>query len=84
MDWAIILGCFSLAHAVRHPAIWVVSAIIIATREHAFLILMHDASHFRLLPSHKWNDRLSNWLLAWPLFVTTEGYRQNHLRTIVI
>ena len=40
---------------------------------------MHDASHHRVLPSRKWNDRLSNWLLAWPLLVSTEGYRENHL-----
>lgn len=78
-DWGFIVGSFVLASSVGHPAVWIAAAIVIATRQHALLILMHDASHFRLLQSHKANDRLSNWLLAWPLFVTTEGYRQNHL-----
>jgi fatty acid desaturase len=78
-DWAVIGGCFALAVRVPHPAVWIGCAIVIAARQHGLLILMHDASHFRLLPDRTWNDRLSNWLCAWPLLVSTEGYRQNHL-----
>jgi fatty acid desaturase len=40
---------------------------------------MHEASHYRLLANRTWNDRLSNWLLAYPLLVTTQGYRRTHL-----
>ena len=79
VDWTVIIGCFSIAITFPHPLVWIAAALIIATRQHALLILMHDAAHYRLLPSHLWNDRLSNWLFAWPLLVTTEGYRHNHL-----
>jgi fatty acid desaturase len=78
-DWGVIASCFAAATFVTHPAVWICCGILIAARQHALLILMHDASHFRLLPSRKWNDRLSNWLCAWPLLVSTEGYRHNHL-----
>jgi fatty acid desaturase len=78
-DWAVIAGCFALALAFPHWSIWLVAALVIATRQHALLILMHDASHYRLLHHRRWNDRLGNWFMAWPLLVTTEGYRQNHL-----
>ncbi|MEO2033296.1 MAG: fatty acid desaturase family protein [Planctomycetaceae bacterium] len=78
-DWMVIVCCFVLSINFRHPAVWIVSAVVIAARQHALLILMHDGSHFRLLRNHGWNDRVSNWLCAWPLLVTTGGYRQNHL-----
>lgn len=78
-DWSVIVACFVIAIQFPHPAVWICCAIAIAARQHGLLILMHDASHFRLLSNRKWNDRLSNWLCAWPLLVSTEGYRHNHL-----
>lgn len=78
-DWSVIVSCFAVALWFPHPVLWICCAIAIAARQHGLLILMHDASHFRLLPSRKWNDRVSNWLCAWPLLVSTEGYRHNHL-----
>lgn len=78
-DWAVIVGCFALSLAVPHPLVWILCGVGIAARQHALLILMHDASHFRLLPGRRWNDRVGNWLCAWPLLITTEGYRANHL-----
>ena len=78
-DWAIIAACFSAALLIPHPVVWVCAAIVIAARQHALLIIMHDASHFRIVANKRWNDRLSNWLLAWPALVSTEGYRDNHL-----
>jgi len=79
VDWAMISVSFALALSLQNPVVWIAAALVIATRQHALSILMHDASHFRLLSSRVWNDRLSNWLLAYPLLVTTEGYRKNHL-----
>ncbi|QDU41809.1 Fatty acid desaturase [Symmachiella dynata] len=78
-DWAMIAACFTAAIMFPHPLVWVGCAILIAARQHALLIIMHDASHFRIVSSRRWNDRLSNWLLAWPVLVSTEGYRANHL-----
>lgn len=77
-DWGVIVAAF--ACALQFPQIWVwcLAAIVIAARQHAMLILMHDASHFRLCRNRTLNDRASNWLLAWPLLVSTEGYRANH------
>jgi fatty acid desaturase len=53
--------------------------IIVGARQHGLLILMHDASHYRLFSSRVWNERLANWLCAWPFFVRTETYRRSHL-----
>ncbi len=78
-DWALIVACFVAALQVPHPLVWIVAAVVIAGRQHALLVLMHEASHYRILRNHKWNDRISNWFLAWPLMVTTEGFRADHL-----
>jgi fatty acid desaturase len=79
LDWAVIICCFWLALRFQHWTVWVAAAIVIATRQHALLVLMHDASHYRLLRNRQWNDRLSNWLLAYPVFLTTATYRRHHL-----
>lgn len=79
LDWCVIAAAIAAAIVTEHPAVWIIAGIVIAARQHALLIIMHDASHFRLLSSRSWNDRVSNWLLAWPLLVSTEAYRENHL-----
>src|SRR5262245_40001051 len=70
-DWLVILACFLLAIWWPHWLTWLAAGIVIATRQHALGVLMHDAAHFRLSRSHAWNDRWSNWLLAYPLLTTT-------------
>jgi fatty acid desaturase len=78
-DWCVIVTCFATAVYFSSPLLSIICAALIAARQHALLIIMHDASHFRLLPNRRWNDRVSNWLLAYPMLVTTEAYRHNHL-----
>ena len=38
----------------------------------------HDASHYRLLPDRALNDWVGNLLLAWPMFVSVQGFRHFH------
>jgi fatty acid desaturase len=78
-DWSVIAIASIVAVWFAHWTAWMIAAIVIATRQHALLIIMHDASHYRLLKNRQWNDRVSNWFLAYPLLVTTESYRANHL-----
>ncbi|QDU36063.1 Fatty acid desaturase [Maioricimonas rarisocia] len=78
-DWAVIAGSFAMAMHSSNPLVWFVAALLIAGRQHALLVLMHEATHYRIVRNHAWNDRISNWFLAWPLFVTTEGFRADHL-----
>ncbi len=55
------------------------SAFVLMGRAHAqFASLMHEAAH-RLLFSNKFaNDFAGRWLLGFPGFVTTDGYRFVH------
>jgi fatty acid desaturase len=51
----------------------------IASFQHGLLVIMHDASHYRLFKNRDLNDFVANIFLAFPHFVTTEGYRLSHL-----
>ncbi len=81
-DWAVI--ALAIVGARLVPGVWHWPAValalaVIGGRQHALLILMHDAAHGRFMRLRRWNDLLSNVLLAWPAFVATESYRENHL-----
>ncbi len=78
-DWLTILGVASLAIYTANPVGYLFAMFIIATRQHALLIIMHDASHYRLVPNRRLNDLLSNLLIAYPMLIRTDAYRQNHL-----
>lgn len=78
-DWGLIVGSFAAAVITGHPLVWILAAILIAGRQHALLVLMHEATHYRILHNRSWNDRLSNWLFAWPLLVSTDGFRRDHM-----
>jgi fatty acid desaturase len=53
--------------------------IVIAARQHALLVIMHDATHFRLLASKVLNDRVANWFCGFPVGLVTSLYRRGHL-----
>ncbi|HEX4231359.1 MAG TPA: fatty acid desaturase family protein [Bryobacteraceae bacterium] len=77
-DWAIIV----LAIATMRVAPWwthPVLLLVVAARQHALLVLMHDASHFLLCKSKPLNDLLSDCFCAFPFGLTTRSYRANHL-----
>jgi fatty acid desaturase len=52
--------------------------IIAGARQHALTVLNHDATHFRLLPRRAWNDWVANLFLAWPMFISVQGFRHFH------
>lgn len=56
----------------------VVLWVVIASRQHALLSLMHEAAHRHFLPG-KWNDLISDMFCALPFFLVTRLYRETHL-----
>ena len=61
-----------------HPALYVLAVMVIGSRQHALLILGHDASHYRYLPTRWQNDLFANLFLMWPTFASVEGFRKFH------
>ena len=55
--------------------VYLLCTLIIATRQHALGIIMHDATHYRLFA----NDVVSDLFCAFPLGLATSLYRYQHL-----
>ena len=76
--WAWIAGCFAL-YAWR-PSWWTVliAWFVMSGRHLALAILMHDGAHGLLLRNKVWNDRVGQWLTAYPTLADMLLYRKTH------
>ena len=73
-----IAGAIALCSFLWNPVLYVLAVIFIGARQHALLVLGHDASHFRTLPTRWQNDLFANLFLMWPTFASVEGFRKFH------
>lgn len=79
LEWVCIFLLISLATHSDHFVIRLACILLIATRQHALLTLMHDYSHYQFSRRHSWwNDLLGDVLTAFPFFITIHGFRRNH------
>ncbi|MGZ3696095.1 MAG: fatty acid desaturase family protein [Bdellovibrionota bacterium] len=78
-DWLLILGTAVLSTAFSGSwALYLCACLIIASRQHALLVLMHEGAHGHLTDNAKWNDRITNLFCSWPFGVSMERYREHH------
>lgn len=79
MQWLLIVFAVFFAKWASSWLAYSISIVWIATRQHALLVLMHDASHY-LISRRRWlNDTVGNLFLAFPLSVCVSRYRRHHL-----
>src|SRR5262249_61139989 len=75
----VIAGSFA-AIAVWPPALaFAVAIIILAGRQLALAVLMHEAAHGTLFRARWANEHLADWLCARPVWSDTARYRRHHL-----
>ena len=77
-QWSIIAACIVLTKWAGHWWTYPIAMLVVATRQHALAILVHEATHYRLLPSRFWNDFVSDVFCAFPLGLSTSLYRHFH------
>jgi len=77
--WLTIALCMTVYAIWPNPLTFVAAVVLIGSRQLGLAILMHDAAHNVLMASRKWNDPVSQWLCAWPVFTDTIPYRHYHL-----
>lgn len=78
-QWLGIAASFAFVAVVDRWWAWPIAALIIASRQHAMLALMHEAAHYHFLSNRKVGDVVSDMLCAFPLNMTTAGYRHEHM-----
>ena len=79
-DWGVIAASFALVAYVPHVLSVVLALFLIGARQLGLAVLMHEASHRTLLRSRRWNDRVGNWLCAYPVWSDLHPYRPYHLQ----
>ncbi len=77
-DWAILGSALWLGSMYPHLFVWIPLIVIIAARQHALAVLMHDVAHHRFLKNRTVADVVSNLFMAYPVLLDTDGYRKNH------
>ncbi len=77
--WIVIGGAMALYAWYPNPLTFVLAVVLIGGRQLGLAILMHDAAHGVLLRTKAWNDPVSQWLCAYPVFNDTIRYRYYHL-----
>ncbi|MEL7296807.1 MAG: fatty acid desaturase family protein, partial [Pseudomonadota bacterium] len=78
--WLVIIAALTVAVLVPHPIIIVLAIMVIGSRQLGLSILMHDAAHGLLLRNTTWNDRVGQWLCAYPVGLDLRAYRAYHLK----
>lgn len=54
--------------------------LLVATRQHALLALMHEFAHYQLSrKQQRFNDIVGDVFTAIPFFITVHGFRRNHM-----
>ena len=59
---------------------FLISSLIIGTRQFALVIMMHDGAHNLISKNKKINYFISQWLCAFPMMTETGTYRTYHLK----
>ncbi len=78
-QWIVIVAAVWFALWSAHWAGYLLSAIIISTRQHALGVIMHDQCHYRLFTNRKLSEFVSDLFCAFPIGLSTNLYRVQHL-----
>jgi fatty acid desaturase len=74
---AVTIVTIALAVVFWHPLVVFPAVLVIASRQHALFVLIHDAAHYRLFKSRSLNDWVGQ-ILAMPGGISMHTYRVIH------
>ena len=76
---AALLGATIVTPGSWRLLVWPIVFFLMGRTHAQFASLMHEAAHRLLLKQKSVNDWVGRWLLGYPSFTTTEGYRRVHM-----
>lgn len=82
VNWGIVFGAMAMVGS--SSGLWLLVTIplalfLIGGRQLGCAIVMHEAAHRTFLSDRVWNDRVGNWLGAYPTWSDVLPYRPYHL-----
>jgi fatty acid desaturase len=78
VDWLLIGVGIALFHQFSWYAL-PISWLLIASRQHALFVLMHEAAHYRFHKNRFWNEVIGNLFVSFPIMVDCRFYRRTHM-----
>lgn len=78
-QWAVIASVVFAAVYFSYWPVYLLAAIVISTRQHALLVLAHEAAHYRLHPNKTINNFVGDVFCMLPLFLCLKPWQQEHL-----
>ena len=69
---------FWIALTLNNPLFYVVAFLLIGRTNAQLLALMHESAHRLLFSNRLVNDFVGRWILGYPSFTNTDGYRRVH------
>ena len=77
--WAIIILSISIYTLFPNIFTFIFAILVIAGRQLGLAILMHEGAHGLIINNTMFNNFLSQWICAFPVWSDTYGYRHYHL-----
>jgi fatty acid desaturase len=78
-NWLCIAVIFAVVGAWPNPITVVLAVIMLATRQMALSVMMHDCGHRSLFRSKRLNAAVGQWLCALPVMNDQPSYAKGHL-----
>ena len=79
LNWLQIIAAMALFFYFPNVLTFLLSVVVIGSRQFALAVLAHDGAHNLLFSNEKINDFVSQWFCAFPLFSDNRPYRPYHL-----
>ena len=79
-DWGTMIFGFYIFFIYPSFLTFLVSVVLIGSRQFALAVLVHDGAHNLLFSNSKINDFMSQWFCAYPVFQDNRAYRPYHLK----
>lgn len=70
LEWAVIFATIFVSHRLGNPLLYIPAIILIGSRQHALLLLMHEATHWRLFNDKRLNDWACEAFVTWPVLTS--------------
>jgi fatty acid desaturase len=77
-QWFVIVVTIVFSTSLNYWWLYVVAIVVIAAKQHALAVIVHDATHYRVFDSRFSNEYFGNLFCAFPIFISIEGYRGEH------
>ena len=77
--WALIGAAMALFARWPNPGTFLVAVVVVGGRQLGLAVLMHDAAHGLLFRRRWLNERIGQWLCAWPILSDMAAYRPYHI-----